>query len=81
MLVHPAGFEPAAFRSGGERSIRLSYGCALQSNSLARSLWLYLRGAVGCIYCLIDYLACLRVNARAGIMGGNPRNETQGKEN
>ena len=36
--------------------------------------------AVGYPHCLVDYLACLRVGARAGIMGGNPRNETQRKE-
>lgn len=44
-MVHPAGFEPAAFRSGGERSIRLSYGCALQSNTVARNLGPYLASA------------------------------------
>ena len=28
-MVTPAGFEPATFRSGGERSNPLSYGAAL----------------------------------------------------
>ena len=34
LMVFPAGFEPTAYRLGGDRSIRLSYGNRKKTNAL-----------------------------------------------
>lgn|GEM_PF-3896669 len=37
-MVFPAGFEPAAFHLGGERSILLSYGNPIYESYLTKDL-------------------------------------------
>ncbi len=55
-MAHPAGVEPAASASGGQRSIQLSYGCSAE-NSIA----------IMC-FCLLDsfsFVFIVKVNSLA----------------